>query len=154
VSSVNHLRVYLDVCCLNRPFDDQAQERIRLESEAILLIFYRIHVGAITWVSSEVVDYEIGLTPDVTRRGRVSCLAQAAGQQILLEEADERRAAEFEALGFRPYDALHLACAERAVVDVFLTTDDKLVRLASRHAARVRVAVRNPLQWLLEVQDQ
>ena len=29
--------IYLDVCCLNRPFDDQTQERIRLESEAVLL---------------------------------------------------------------------------------------------------------------------
>jgi hypothetical protein len=34
-------RIYLDVCCLNRPFDDQCQERIRLESEAILLILER-----------------------------------------------------------------------------------------------------------------
>jgi hypothetical protein len=31
------LRIYLDACCLNRPFDDQTQERIRLESEAVLL---------------------------------------------------------------------------------------------------------------------
>ena len=31
-------RIYLDVCCLNRPFDDQNQPRIRLESEAILII--------------------------------------------------------------------------------------------------------------------
>ncbi|MBE2197400.1 MAG: hypothetical protein IAE79_02240 [Anaerolinea sp.] len=27
------MRVYLDVCCLNRPFDDQSQERIQLEAE-------------------------------------------------------------------------------------------------------------------------
>ena len=31
-------RIYLDVCCLNRPFDDQSQPRIRLESETILII--------------------------------------------------------------------------------------------------------------------
>jgi len=33
--------VYLDVCCLNRPFDDQSQDRIHLESEAVLLILER-----------------------------------------------------------------------------------------------------------------
>jgi hypothetical protein len=26
-------RIYLDVCCLNRPFDDQTQARIHLEAE-------------------------------------------------------------------------------------------------------------------------
>lgn len=30
--------VYLDNCCYNRPFDDQTQERVHLESEAILTI--------------------------------------------------------------------------------------------------------------------
>ena len=30
--------VYLDACCLNRPFDDQAQPRVHLESEAVLII--------------------------------------------------------------------------------------------------------------------
>ena len=32
------ISIYLDVCCLNRPFDDQSQPRIHLESEAILTI--------------------------------------------------------------------------------------------------------------------
>ena len=26
-------KIYLDVCCLNRPFDAQSQPRIRLETE-------------------------------------------------------------------------------------------------------------------------
>jgi len=25
------MKIYLDVCCLNRPFDDQVQDRVRLE---------------------------------------------------------------------------------------------------------------------------
>lgn len=29
------LRIYLDVCSLQRPFDDQRQARIRLEAEAM-----------------------------------------------------------------------------------------------------------------------
>ena len=32
------VRVYLDNCCFNRPFDDQRQVRIRLEAEAKLYI--------------------------------------------------------------------------------------------------------------------
>ena len=32
------MAIYLDTCCLNRPFDDQTQDRIRLEAEAVILI--------------------------------------------------------------------------------------------------------------------
>lgn len=32
------MRIYLDNCCFNRPFDDQAQIRIMLEAEAKLKI--------------------------------------------------------------------------------------------------------------------
>lgn len=32
------MRVYLDICCLKRPFDDQSQPRIHLEAEAVLAL--------------------------------------------------------------------------------------------------------------------
>jgi predicted nucleic acid-binding protein len=148
------MRIYLDVCCLNRPFDDQTQERIHLEAEAVVLILLRVHAGALRWVSSEVVDHEIGLTPDGARRRRVAMLAQSAGEQVVVEDVDAQRAAELEAAGVRPFDALHVACAERAGVDVLLTTDDKLLRAAARLGDRIRVAVKNPLAWILEEVDQ
>ncbi|WP_373529089.1 hypothetical protein [Nostoc sp.] len=37
--------IYLDVCCLNRPFDDQTQERIFLEAEAVLRILAIVQMG-------------------------------------------------------------------------------------------------------------
>jgi hypothetical protein len=148
------VRVYLDVCCLNRPFDDQSQERIRLEAESVVLILMRIQAGALEWVSSEVVDYEIGVNPDSTRRSRVAAVAAGAARSRQLEDADERRGQELEALGFKAFDALHLACAEAVGADVFLTTDDKLLAKASRQAAVLRVVVRNPLHWLLEESGQ
>jgi len=49
-------KIYLDVCCFNRPFDDQTQERIKLETEAILLILKRFELGQWQWVSSETMD--------------------------------------------------------------------------------------------------
>lgn len=36
------MRVYLDNCCFNRPFDDQSQARVRLEAEARLEIQQRV----------------------------------------------------------------------------------------------------------------
>lgn len=35
------MRVYLDICCLKRPFDDQSQPRIHLEAEAVLALLWR-----------------------------------------------------------------------------------------------------------------
>jgi hypothetical protein len=32
------MRIYLDMCCLKRPFDDQSQPRIRLETETVLAL--------------------------------------------------------------------------------------------------------------------
>jgi predicted nucleic acid-binding protein len=46
-------------------------------------------------------------------------------------------------------DALHLASAESAKADIFLTTDDKLLKLATRLSTQLQVTVANPVFWLL-----
>jgi predicted nucleic acid-binding protein len=144
------MRIYLDVCCLNRPFDDQTQDRIRLESEALLLILRRFRLGEWTWVGSEVIDYEIQQTPDPERRQRASMVARHADERVHVDDAIVDRAAELRRLGFGPYDALHLSCAEAGRVDLFLTTDDQLVRGAKRQAKKLVLRVENPLAWIEE----
>ena len=39
------LKLYLDNCCFNRPFDDQGFIKIRLETEAKLFIQEKIKLG-------------------------------------------------------------------------------------------------------------
>ena len=147
-------KVYLDACCLNRPFDDQTQARIRLESEAVLLILTRVETGLLSWVASEVLHYEIMKTPDPERRLRVSLLADTAQAMALVEQDVEDRAAHLESLGFRAFDALHLACAEGGGADVLLTTDDRLLSLSRRSAAQLHIRVENPLTWLREMEEK
>ncbi len=144
-------RVYLDACCLNRPFDDQRQQRIHLESEAVIAVLEESRAGTVTWISSAVVDLEIGATPDPERRARVQHIAAHANEHVALEDDCIRRGLELEEMGFPAYDALHLACAEAAHADVLLTTDDRLIKLAGRLADRLRIRVTNPLQWVSEV---
>jgi len=145
------MKLYLDTCALNRPFDDWTQDRIRLEAEAVLAILG--HVASGTWhlVGSEMLDYEVDQSSDPDRRDRVADLVAMAETYVGIEPAHVQRAAELEALGFRPKDAFHVACAESAHVDVLLTTDDRFLRAASRNRLRLRVTVRNPLEWLSEV---
>jgi predicted nucleic acid-binding protein len=139
--------VYLDVCCLNRPFDDQSQDRIRLESEAVRLILARISSGELSWMVGEVMEEEIERTADPVRRGRTRLMLSYAETKIVLGDAEVARGEELQALGFQAYDALHLACAESAAADVFLTTDDRLLRTARRSVNELRIGVANPLDF-------
>ena len=84
--------------------------------------------------------------PDRLRRVR-EMLADVS-RWVQIEEADIVRGEELEALGFGDFDALHLACAERGGAEVFLTTDDKLLRRAERHAGQLRVRAVNPVNWI------
>ena len=143
-------RVYLDACCLNRPFDDQTQARIRLEAEAVLIVVAQCESGQWEWVTSEAVDVEIAHTPDPERRRRVRFLAAHAHHSVVVGDAEIQRAQHLESWGIAAYDALHIACAESANADVLLTTDDKLLRKCMAFGERLRVRVRNPLEWLEE----
>ena len=143
--------VYLDVCCLNRPFDDQTQERIRLESEAIILIFRHIENQDWQWISSEIVDFEIDKMPDSERKARIRTMKIFPAKYIIADDVLIKRGEALRQKGFDIYDALHLACAEHSAADVMLTTDDRLTRLAKRYAEMLSIRVENPLLWLQEL---
>lgn len=143
--------IYLDVCCLNRPFDDQTQERIRLETEAMMLILNRCQAGEWQLLGSKAIDDELKRNSDVDRKQQMQLWVARAKIKVSLTEQIKFRARELTALGFKDYDALHIACAELGKADILLTTDDRMLRLAARHSYLLQVKVENPLRWLMEV---
>ena len=145
------MKVYLDACCLNRPFDDQSQPRVRLETEAVSLILGKLHKHEWDWVGSEILLYEIKQNTDLERRQRVLSLAVLAHQTVETNKKVLDRAEELEEMGFNSYDAIHLASAENAQVDVFLTTDDQIQKVATRNQKVLSFIVENPVKWLEEV---
>ena len=128
------MKVYLDTCCLNRPFDDQTQERIHLEAEAVLAVLSRIEKSEWDWIGSAVLKDEIEQTPDTQKLSRVNLLLSFTQESVEINEKEIERAKELRKKGFQIFDALHIACAESAKVDVFLSTDDRLLKLAKRLA--------------------
>jgi hypothetical protein len=142
--------LYFDTCCLNRPFDDQSQIRIRLEAEAILLILSALKERGWEWIASEIVDFEVAQIPEPERRRRVQLLASSAARRAKFNQEVEDRAVVLEAFGFGAFDAMHIACAEAGAADVLLTTDDRMKRRAERHQGQLLVRVDNPLNWLQE----
>ena len=69
-----------------------------------------------TWVSSSILEVEIARNPDEERRNDVNSLLMFANEVVRPQTEDADRAAKLQDLGFSPFDALHLACAERAEV--------------------------------------
>ena len=145
------MKVYLDACCLNRPFDDQSQPRVRLETEAISLILEKLTQGEWEWVGSEILLHEVGQNPDLENRQRALSFASLAHQVVEIGEKTMRRAEELEKAGFDSYDAVHLASAEIGKADVFLTTDDQILKIAARKKIMLSFTVENPVKWLEEV---
>ena len=144
-------RIYLDVCCLNRPFDDLSQERVRLEAEAVKSVLVLIGTRQWVGVGSEAIDFEIGRMPDPDRQLEVALITSGFSEYITIGEPERQRGLEWESFGFGSLDALHLACAEKAGADVLLTTDDLLLRKAGRYVTNLTVRVANPWTWLEEV---
>ena len=84
-------RVYLDNCCLSRPFDDQTQDRIRLETEAIMLIMVRFYTRQWQWIASEVSMFEADQNLDLRQRFRVKFLLTYAHQTVSVDATETTR---------------------------------------------------------------
>lgn len=145
------MKVYLDACCLSRPFDDQSQPRVRLETEAIALILEKLHKREWEWIGSDILFHEVGQNPDLENSQRALLFAALAHQFVETTEKILRRAEELEEAGFDPYDAIHLSSAELGKADIFLTTDDQILKVAARKKILLSFTVENPVKWLEEV---
>ena len=137
-------RVYLDMCSLKRPFDDQRQARVREEATAVAAIIARAEVGEIALVRSPAHLVENDANPREDRRLAAALWIDGAAVDVPLDAEVEVRARELGALGFRPLDALHLAFAERADARWFVTCDDGLLRRAEQLGNALRTVVVTP----------
>lgn len=140
-------KVYLDTSVYNRPFDDQKQARIWLETLAFSVILQLIEHGEIELVTSSVLAYETSRNPYEQRREWVSRVSQLARIHQLVDEPIRQRANALAVNRIKSFDALHLACAETAVADYFVTCDDRLIRhyKSSSHA---KMVICNPPEFV------
>jgi predicted nucleic acid-binding protein len=129
------MKIYLDNCCFNRPFDDQSQLRIRLEAEAKLQIQDDVRASRYTLVWSYILDYENSRNPFRERREQMARWRRHARVDVTADAALIAQAEQLASQGFGQLDALHLACALRAGANCFITTDDGILKKADRVAS-------------------
>jgi len=142
------LKIYLDMCSYNRPFDNQSQMKIRLETEAKLYIQSGIRSKKYTVVWSYMLDLENANNPYDDIRNAV-----APWKEIALEycpSSDDVLSAGKQIMehGIKPKDALHIACAIKSGCEYFITTDKGIL---NKNIENIKII--NPIDFVRETED-
>jgi len=140
----------MDLCCLNRPFDDQSQARVALESQAVVLILEKVDRGEHVLCNSAALVVENSLSPKTQARLEIDILLDRADIWIVHGKVIDDRAAELRKVGFKEFDAYHIAGAEAARCDRMVTCDDRFLKAARRNAANIKVTVTDPIGLVSE----
>lgn len=140
------MRVYLDNCCYNRPYDDQSQMRISLEAQAKLHIQDLIRDDELELAASYVLTYENSRNPYPYKRLAIARFLEDHTTIYVDESHSEEVAAlarTWLAAGLHAPDAHHAACAILAGCDVLVTTDDRFLKRTSP-----RLTILDPIEFV------
>jgi predicted nucleic acid-binding protein len=140
-------RLYLDNCCFNRPFDNQEQWKVYLETQAKLAIQESILLGRGELIWSYILEYENAQHPVAEVRHEIALWRDYATVVIEASDSVIAQAQEMMRQGIHLKDALHVACAVSAQVDCFVTTDRKLL---NKLATIGRLKAMNPIAFVEE----
>ncbi|MBR6199751.1 MAG: PIN domain protein [Spirochaetales bacterium] len=142
------MKIYLDNCCYNRPYDDQTSLSISLETQAKLRIQAEILEGKHQLVWSAIEDYENAHNPFEIRRNAISQWRNIA---IIIQKINKKIISLAEIImqkGIKNKDALHLACAITTQCDVFLTVDKKILKTSIDG-----INIMNPIEFMNYEED-
>ena len=146
------MRVYLDMCCYNRPYDDQSQLKVAMEAQSKLHIQSLISDGKLDLIGSYTLDYEVSRNPYDMRR---QSIFQFIHNNMVGYVGDERAdiikpmAEEITATGVKEKDAYHVASAIYAGCEYFISTD---IRLLKYKSDRIRLVT--PIEFVTETEGE
>ncbi len=139
------MKIYLDNCSFNRPFDDQAQIRIRIEAEAKLYLQTLIDQGKIELAWSYILDYENMANPYEFRQLVIKKWKKKAAVNIHENESVLNYAEQLVKKDVKAKDALHIASAIEAGCTYFITTDDKIL---NKNSTIKSIEIISPVEML------
>ncbi|NEQ40615.1 MAG: type II toxin-antitoxin system VapC family toxin [Okeania sp. SIO3I5] len=142
------IRVYLDTSVYNRPFDDQTQKKVALETEAVVLILEMIKNQEIELVNSKPIEYENIFNSDLSRQEKITNFLTLATIYQKMEQSEEKRAKQLQNQGIKLLDSYHVACAEASQSDYFITCDRRLI---NRCQTLSTIKTVNPINFITEV---
>ena len=144
------MKLYLDMCSLQRPLDSKTQVRIILEAEAVLGIIALCEAGQIQLMSSDILIFEAQNITITQRKAYVFEVLNKASIYLARTKNIEQKAKELVTLGIKPLDSLHLASAIIAKADYFCTCDDRLLRRA-KNLDTIATRIVYPTELIMEL---
>ena len=144
------MKIYLDNCCFNRPYDDQSNIRIRLETEAKLYIQDLIKKGNLRLVWSYILDFENAQNPFDEKRLRIKKWQDFANEDVEENQEILKNARRLNSIGLRRMDCLHVACAIYAKCDYFITTDKGILKKSNKIR---EIIIIDPINFIRELED-
>ncbi len=142
------MKIYLDLCCFNRPFDDQSQLLVRLQTGAKLAIQEAIRSGSHSLVWSAILDLENFDNPDQSRKSSIEQWKPLSEIDVAASVSVENIATELESQGLKAMDALHLASVMEGGCEYFLTDKHILRKMKNDH----RIKVLDPVEFIREIE--
>jgi predicted nucleic acid-binding protein len=142
------MRIYLDNCSFNRPFDDQNQFRIKLETEAKQFIQMQVMSGVYELVWSYVLEMENNQNPFEDKRNSILEWKEIAKIHCEENESILLKAAELRNIGLKVIDSLHVACAIYSECDFFITTDKQICNKKNNE-----IKIVNPVTFVDEMEE-
>ena len=142
------MRIYLDNCTFNRPFDNQNQLKIKLETEAKLFIQQSILSGKHELVWSYILEYENSQNKFDDKRNAIYDWKGIAKIHCTENDKIIAYAENLKKLNIRTKDALHIACSVYTNCDYLITTDKQLF-----HIKLNDIKIINPLTFINELEE-
>lgn len=146
------MRVYLDMCCDNRPYDDQTQLRVAMEAQSKLHIQNLIKRGKLDLIGSYTLDYELSRNPyEMRKLSILQFLRENLKGYVGVERSEiiQPIAEEIMQTGIKEKDAYHLASAIYADCDYFISTDRRLLKYRSG-----RIKLVTPIEFVTETEGE
>ena len=146
------MRIYLDMCCFNRPYDDQSQLTVAMETQSKLQIQTMIRENQLDLISSYMLRYECSQNPFEMRRNAILAFVdQYTAGYVGTEHIEEieAEAAEIMKTGIKFKDACHVASAIYADCAYFISTDKRLLKYKTE-----RIRMVTPIEFITETEAE
>jgi len=146
------LKIYLDKCCYNRPYDEQSQLKVAMETQSKLHIQNLIKEKQLELISSYMLRYECSNNPFEMRRNTIFDFMHKNTFAYVGEEHKkeiELKAAEIMQTGVKFKDACHVASAIYAGCEYFISTDIRLLKYRSD-----KIKLVTPIEFVTEMESE
>jgi hypothetical protein len=143
------MKIYLDHCAYNRPFDDQNNIKNQLETSAKLHIQDQIRQGKYDLVWSYMSDFENDNNPNIENRKTIQIWEDVSKYKCKSSKKVLDLGSKIMEKGIRANDALHIACAIETKCEYFITTDTGLTNKTIEG-----IKIINPIDFVREMEKK